>query len=386
MDNKLYDILGVDRSASLDDIKTKYKTLAKKYHPDRNNNNQECKQKFQEIVHAFEVLSNKEKREIYDNYGEQGLNSDNDSDPMSDLFRHMNQNRNVTAKMEYVIDLETYFRNKVVKVEIPRDIKCDTCSATGFSDKQSHFCKQCKGTGVVSIVRQIGPGFLQQMQHTCSLCLGVKYDTTLKNLHCNDCCGKGFKSIKENLDVEIPQNIIDNPITIVPNRGPWNNDRYIDVAIIFKLRLSDGFKITNDKNLIYTMNISLSDSICGFTKTFNHPNGKKLSIFADEGYIINPNNIYKLDNFGLIADNNSYMYLAFVIKYPTSIKVSNKKMLTYSTLRETLGGQVTKKSEKKNNIINLSTLQFINNFEFNNDNDEMEHEFANGHEQSCNQQ
>jgi DnaJ family protein A protein 1/DnaJ family protein A protein 2 len=355
-----YELLGVKRDASQEEIKKAYRKKAMKYHPDKNAD-PSAEEMFKKINYAYEVLSNPNKKSIYDQYGEEGLTSGMGDDPILNFFRRRGQPERPMERKKHRITLEEYFTKKSVSIMIQRNIRCELCEATGFIDKQQHFCKRCNGSGMMVQILQQGP-FVQQIQSTCSLCRGKKYDIHATSIMCAQCKGRGTVKVEDEVDVEIPYNIIENPVSIVPEKGPWLNNKYIDLAVIFYLKTSKGFRISRpDRKLVYTMHINFPETICGFRRIIDHPSGKKILIVSEKGYIINPDNIYTLEKLGFADD---IMYLNFIVHYPEKIVLPRKKLLCYETLESSLGTRrvpdVDVDIEPENTYI-LSTLNKINN-------------------------
>lgn len=366
---ELYDILGVKPDASQDDIKKAFKKLAIKYHPDKNHS-PEASEMFKKIANANEILSDSEKRKIYDQYGEEGLKAEmtNDIDPMmAEMLRRMGQHQQEEVKkIVRKLKLEDYFTKKNVTIKVNRKVKCEKCNATGFTDKISRKCKQCDGQGVVTHVTQQGP-MIQQIQIICPTCKGKKCDVNMStnaNLKCSHCKTKGMIHVKEELQVDIPVDITRRPLTIVPGKGPWINNKYIGLAVIFNLKMSKGYGMSSDKKLIYTMHINYTETMCGFERIIDHPSGKKILIVSEKGYIINPHHIYIFDKLGF---NNDFMYLTFVIHYPERISMPTlKKNLTYTNLESVFGERYVPNFENGDSIESeivyiLSTIKKINN-------------------------
>lgn len=376
MNTELYDVLGVTSSASEDEIKKAYRKLAFKYHPDRNKD-AGAEEMFKKITHANEILSDADKRKIYDQFGEEGIQAGMDDDmgggfpfpggfPFSNMF---NQDQRKQAKqMHYTITLEQYFTAKFVSIKIDRDIKCEPCNATGYSDKQPHLCKKCNGTGMTVVQVRNGP-MVQQFQQPCQHCKGNKRDPNAPN-KCKKCNSTGTSHIQEEINVAIPKDILRNAMTIVPEKGPYLNNRYIDLAVVFKLKLSKYFGFTGDQKLIYIMHINYTETVCGFKRVIDHPSGKKILVVSEKGYVINPDYIYSLPFLGL---SNDMMYLSFVIHYPNNITLPKNKSLTFASLEEVFGQRKVVDSVNTDfepeNIYTLSTLPKINNNKRSNDND-----------------
>lgn len=363
MNTELYEVLGLKPTASEDDIKKAYRKLAFKYHPDRNKE-PGAEEMFKKITYANEILSDAQKRKIYDQFGEEGIRSgmdENDLDPFSFMHGMYQHHQRKQAKQEKRnITLKEYFTKNFINITLQRDVKCDSCEATGFIDKQPHICKKCNGSGMtVQIIRQ-GP-MIQQIQQPCPYCKGRKYDPDAPN-KCKKCNGNCTIKMDEDIEVPVPKDIIHNPISIILGKGPWLQNKYIDLAVVFKLKLPKYYGITSDQKLIYTMHINYTETICGFRRMIEHPSGKKILIVSEKGYIINPDNIYSLTTLGFLDD---IMYLSFIVHYPESITLPKKKNLSFEVLEQVFGEKRVKDIDddgfEPENIFKLSSLPKMNN-------------------------
>ncbi|KAF8699160.1 DnaJ protein, partial [Rhizoctonia solani] len=177
-----YKVLDVDRGAGDATIKKAYKKLSKKYHPDKNNT-PEAKDKFVEISRAYEVLSDSEKRAIYDRHGEDGLKQHeagkNAPDPFSmfsNFFgggHHEQSRKGPTMLTEFEVSLADMYSGNHVEFRIKKRILCDHCRGSGAaSDKDIHTCGGCKGQGIKLVKQQVFPGMYAQTQVTCNECGG----------------------------------------------------------------------------------------------------------------------------------------------------------------------------------------------------------------------
>lgn len=361
MNTEYYDVLGLTKDASPDDIKKAYRKMAMKYHPDKNKD-KGAEEMFKKITEANEVLSDPSKRDLYDKFGKNGLEG-GAGGPGFDIFSSMfSRNRQQpVARFKHKIPLSDYFTKKQVIVKLPRDVPCEPCRATGFADKQQHMCKTCKGTGVHVSVHQMGP-MIQQIQQPCPNCKGNKYEVPSDAAKCKACMGKRANKLFEEIEVNIPTDIINDPTTIAYGKGPCINGKNIDLQIIFELDMPKNFSLTSDKKLIYTMHLNLTEMLCGFRRTIPHPN-KQLLIISNAGNVINPDNIYFIEKHGL---NRDTLYLNFIIHYPETITMTKSKQLNYKTLETILGPRREKDTDEDSDIddtfiFNLSKLHKINN-------------------------
>ena len=202
-----YDVLGVSKSSSKDELKKAYRKLAMKYHPDRNPDDQEAADKFKELSEAYEILSDDQKRQAYDNFGHQGVNSQYSSaqgaaDAFSDIFGDIfsdifggstrGRSRSSGADLAYnlSISLEEAVRGTEVSLQIPSKERCSGKFST---------CSYCSGAGVVRMQQ----GFFS-MQQTCPQCRG---EGEIHDPNCNICHGRGYINKDKTLSVKIPAGI-----------------------------------------------------------------------------------------------------------------------------------------------------------------------------------
>ena len=346
MEKDLYNTLEVTKDATDDEIKKSFRKLAMKFHPDKNKS-PEANSKFQEINHAYEILSDPKKRELYDRYGENGLNQPEFGNPFADFFGSfggmMNENRNPVAKMDYVISLQDLFTKTSVEIELPQQINCDKCDATGYSDKNRHQCGTCKGNGFIH--KQVRQGHaIFNTQENCSTCFGTKVEIKYSHLKCNTCNGSGTITTTNKVEVPLPDDFLKSSNVKLASMGPYMNGKKIDLVVSFKLNMTNGFKIFNNK-LHYEQNISFAESLCGFQKLIDHhPSGKKIVIMSDHGYIIDPNITYTIPRIGFFSKyKEDFMCVTFIINYPGNklIKFPNNAKLTFPNLKIALDGKTT---------------------------------------------
>jgi DnaJ family protein A protein 2 len=191
-DTKLYDILQVPPSCSEAQLKKQYYKLAKEYHPDKN---PAMGDKFKEISHAYEVLSDPQKRDQYDQFGEDGPQMDS-GDLFSQLFnmggmggsrqQQQRKGRDMTHKLK--CSLEELYKGKSTKLALNKQILCPGCDGRGGKQGAVHNCTGCGGRGVRIVTRQMGP-MIQQMQVQCNECNGEGQTMNPKD-RCTECKGR----------------------------------------------------------------------------------------------------------------------------------------------------------------------------------------------------
>mgnify|MGYP006133437151 CR=1 FL=1 len=338
-DTKLYDTLGVTKSASETEIKKAYRKLALKYHPDRNKDNkEECESKFKEISSAYEILSDSEKRSNYDKFGLEAVNNmggpninpfdiftnmfgGGGGQPGPDMFSNMfgqgQQNIRVKHRLEKVnVNLEDIYNEKSFKVNYKKICICSNCQGSGGQYKTSVIiCNGCDGSGHITKVVQIGPGMISQSTSKCYKCNGVGKSIKPGEI-CKMC--EGNKYIKKNVSVTIELNkSITNGSKIVVSGGgdeTMGTDKVGD--LIFEIIVNNHDTFTRDKNnLIVTKTILLSEALCGCKFIIPHMDKRKLLVEIDK--VIAPNMTKKLIGEGI--DTNSDMIIHFEISFPLNI-------------------------------------------------------------------
>jgi len=206
-----YKLLGIDKSASDRELKKAYRTLSKKYHPDKNPGDDTVHQKFVEIADAYEALSDPELRKIYDQYGHEGLaqhragggghrGGGNPFDLFSRFFGgggHFGhaggQRRGPAMEARVHIPLRDFYNGAEHEITIEKQAICSTCEGSGSEDGKVDRCGRCNGQGMLIQKAQLAPGIFQQMQIPCDTCGGK--GQTIK--HKCKICG-GSKVVREN--------------------------------------------------------------------------------------------------------------------------------------------------------------------------------------------
>ncbi len=209
-----YEVLGISKQASDADIKKAYKRLAMKHHPDRNKDNKKASEtKFKTIQEAYAILSNSQKRGAYDQFGHAGVDGSaggfgngagfDFGDIFSDFFgsgQRQTNNRGNDLQYNLEINLKEAVEGKTVKIRIPRDEKCTSCSGSGAkAGTNINTCSTCGGSGQV----QTQQGFFA-IQKTCSTCGGK--GKTIAN-PCSSCRGSGVVKVEKHLSVKIPAGV-----------------------------------------------------------------------------------------------------------------------------------------------------------------------------------
>lgn len=297
MAKNYYDILGVDKKASKEDVKKAFRKLAQKHHPDKGGD----EAKFKEITEAYSVLGDDKKRREYDSYGQTfqgggpggfgfdpsqfgGFGANGVEFDLSDLFEGFgdifgNGRRRTKRGRDISIDIEITFKESILggmrSVLITKVSACDTCEGSGAKPGTSFdTCKNCNGAGKVHETRNSPLGAFTSVR-TCSSCEGVGQVPKEK---CATCSGHGVLRREEELKIQIPKGIDGGEMIRMPGQGEAikggaSGDLYVKVHVkphaVFK---KEGM------NLVMNMPLKLTDALLGTTTTITTIDDKKLEV------------------------------------------------------------------------------------------------------------
>ncbi|KAF9993071.1 DnaJ- protein scj1 [Entomortierella chlamydospora] len=287
-----YKVLGLTRSASMKDIKKQYKLLSKKYHPDKNPGNKEAEEKFVEVAAAYEVLSDKDKKNIYDRYGEEGLKQQQGQgqggfhDPF-DIFaqffgggsRHQHgaqERKGPEIHLELEVTLEELYSGTSIEFEISKQIVCPHCDGSGAkSSGDVVTCPGCQGQGAKIVKHMLAPGMFQQYRQTCDQCGGK--GKIIKE-HCPVCHGNKVQRGSEQLTIVVEPGLPEGA-SIVFDREADEAPEVIPGDVIFEVltRPHETFERRQD-NLYTYVTISLEQALLGFELEIKHLDGKPVKL------------------------------------------------------------------------------------------------------------
>ena len=291
-----YEVLGVSKSAQKDELKKAYRKMAIKYHPDKNPDNKEAEQKFKEAAEAYEVLSNEQKRQRYDQFGHAGMGGaagggGGGGMDMEDIFSHFGDifggfgggfggsrrggrrvNKGSNLRIRVKLTLDEIANGAEKKLKVKKYVECKSCDGSGAADPSAvKSCTTCHGSGQVT---RIANTILGQMQtsSTCPSCGGKGKTITKK---CTSCYGEGVVQEEEVVEVNIPAGVSEGMQLSVSGKGnaPRGGGINGDLLIVIEEKEHPEL-VRHDNDLLYHLNISVPDAILGIAVEIPTLSGK----------------------------------------------------------------------------------------------------------------
>jgi len=286
-----YDVLGVKRSATRNEIRKAFKKLSLQYHPDKiEEATPETTERFSEIAHAYEVLSDSDTRKKYDIHGEEGLKDQNSNNQYA---RRESKVADLIFKVQVTLDELYHGAEKSAKMT--RQVICPYCRGSGAEMPDDLVsCGQCKGQGFTVIQKHIGRGMYQQYRQNCEKCSGTG---KLITKPCHRCHAKKITGSYENFVFFIEKGSPNGYKIHQPDQGDeWLNVNSAD--FYFKLvQVPHPLFSRDGDNLHYTMKISLREALLGFRKAIPHLDGNAITVKRDG--VTQPGHIERLRGKGM---------------------------------------------------------------------------------------
>ncbi|KAG9315307.1 hypothetical protein JVU11DRAFT_4446 [Chiua virens] len=302
----LYKTLDLSRHASEQDIRKAYKRLSRKYHPDKNKD-PGAEEKFVEVAHAYEVLSDSTKRQIYDRHGEEGLRAHeggqqqhaNPFDMFSNFFgggfqQQQQTRRGPTAMMEFEVPLSDMYVPP--SFSLKKHILCDHCRGSGAaSDGDVHACGGCGGTGVKILQQQIFPGMFAQHQTTCNECGGR--GTVIKK-KCPHCKGEKVVEHVQYYTLDIEPGMPEGHDVVFDGEGDESPDwEPGDVILRVRSKKEEGGWRRKESTLYWRETIGIQEALLGFQRNVTHLDGHIIEI--DRSGVTQPGHVQRFEGEGM---------------------------------------------------------------------------------------
>ena len=337
---KFYKTLEVEKDADFNTIKKSYHKLARANHPDRGGDTE----KFQEIANAYEVLSDREKRELYDKYGEDGLKEGGGGGGgMEDLLGMFGGRRpgggagpSGPKKGKPVMHpmkctLEELYNGKSTKIAVNRDRICAACTGLGGKEGAVQKCTTCRGRGMVTRMTQLGPGMYSQSQGPCDDCSG-KGEVIDEANKCQVCKGKKVTKEKKILEAMIDKGAPNNcQYKFHGEADQFPGQEAGDVVIVVQEQPHKKFK-RKGADLLIEHKITLCEALTGVDFVLTHLDGTKIRIKNNPGEVIKPDDLKTVPDKGLPFHKSPFrfgnLFIKFNVTFPESINVAKLSNLT----------------------------------------------------------
>ncbi|KAL9110231.1 MAG: hypothetical protein Q9227_005138 [Pyrenula ochraceoflavens] len=348
-ETRFYEMLGVEVTASEAQLKTAYKKGALKHHPDKNPGNVEAAEKFKDISKAYETLSDPQKRQLYDQYGEEGLEQGAGGGGMNaeDLFaqffgggggpfggmfgggmRDTGPKKARTIHHVHKVSLEDIYKGKVSKLALQKSVICPTCDGRGGKEGAVRTCSGCGGSGAKTMMRQMGP-MIQRFQTVCPDCQGEGEMIRDKD-RCKKCMGKKTIVERKVLHVHVDRGVQSGHK--IDFRGEGDQMPGVlpgDVQFEIEQKPHPRFQRKND-DLFHQAEIDLLTALAGGTIHIEHLDDRWVTVNMYPGEVITPGQIKVVKGQGMPSYRHhdfGNLYIQFEVKFPQGADLKNLELL-----------------------------------------------------------
>lgn len=346
-----YEVLGVSKSATEEEIKKAYRKKAIQYHPDKNPGDKEAEEKFKEAAEAYEVLSNADKRARYDQFGHAGMSGagggfSGGGMSMEDIFANFGDlfgghfgdifgggfgggstssrvRRGSDLRVRIKLNLKEIANGTEKKIKVKKHVSCSHCNGSGAEGNSYSSCSRCKGTGRITRVQSSIFGQMQT-QSVCPDCEGTGRIITKKCSHCN---GNGVVVAEEVIDVKIPAGVMDGMCLTMEGKGNAARNGSVPGNLLIVVEEEAHPDLIRDENdLIYNLLLPISTVVIGGTVEVPTVDSK-VKVKIDPG--TQPGKILRLKGKGLPSVNsygNGDLLVNIGVYIPEKLSKEEKKI------------------------------------------------------------
>ena len=354
-----YKLLGLTKDADERQIKKAYRTLSKKYHPDKNPDDDSAHAKFVEVAEAYDVLIDPEVRKVYDQYGHEGVKQHKQGeqrggggmhDPF-DLFSrffggggHFGRGQRRGQNMERIIHvpLRDFYTGAEHEFKVEKQVICEACEGSGSEDGLRENCNKCGGQGMVVQKHMLAPGIFQQMQMQCDVCGGRGSSVKHK---CKVCGGNRVIRDEESFELHVEKGMLKGVRVTYENEGDESPDWEAGDLVVHlhekdpqlgteqKDRTDGTFFRRKDTKLFWREVLSLREAwMGGWTRNLTHLDGHIVPLSRRKGQVVQPGTVEVVANEGMPVwrhegDGPEYgsLHVEYVVVLPDQMEKGMEK-------------------------------------------------------------
>jgi molecular chaperone DnaJ len=340
-----YEVLGVDKSASKEDIKKAYRKLAIKYHPDKNPDNKDAEDKFKEATEAYEVLGDEKKKAAYDQYGFAGVDGMGGGGFNAETFRgfedifgngdfssifenlfgggfgrtthHSRQRTGQNLRYDVDLPFKDAVYGKKLEIAYTKNDTCPTCKGSGGTGRKT--CPTCNGAGKV---RQSSGFFM--MESTCPTCHG---DGNIIETPCKDCNGSGLTKKRQKIQLTIPSGVENGQRLVLRGQGDAgrNGAPPGDLYVFINVQ-NDQYFERQDADLYCAVPISITQAALGGEITITTLDGKHIKLKVPVG--VQNGKMLRVRSEGVPLDGRKGdLFIKLMVKVPEKLSRKGKELL-----------------------------------------------------------
>lgn len=326
-----YEILGIPKSATADEIKKAYRLLSKKHHPDKDGGDEEL---FKDISEAYSVLSDKDKRAKYDSpsfdrnfngggFG-QGFNVDDIFEQFFRGHRNMAQQKGADLRIKVSLTIHEIFNGTTRKIKYKKEKLCSVCNGTGAAnDSSTHTCDNCNGSGMVHKIKMTIMGRVQT-QEPCSKCGGT--GKIIKSV-CPSCGGNKTMISEEEIEITIPRSVKNGDVVSVAGGGNASKNQGTNGDLLIYIEeIPQEYFIRHDSDFLVRQTINVYDAIFGKELEIETIDGK-IKINSAPG--IQSNTRLRIEGKGLYKFGTNYrgdLFIDIIVFIPTNLSQEEKEI------------------------------------------------------------
>lgn len=330
-----YRVLGLDKSCSDKDLKRAYRTLSKKYHPDKNAGNESAHEKFVQVAEAYEALSDPTTRKIYDQYGHEGLENHKRGGQGGhhhdafDLFSrffggggHFGRGGGVRKgpdlELKLALPLRDFYNGREIEFSLEKQQICDDCEGSGSADGKVESCPKCNGQGMVIQKHMLAPGIFQQVQMQCDQCGGQ--GKKIKN-PCKVCGGAKVvrrpTTLTANIERGMPNGARlvfeheadEHPDYVAGNLNVVLQEKEPELGVEDAAKTDGTFFRRKDADLFWKEVLSLREAwMGGWTRNLTHLDGHVIQIGRPRGQVVQPLSVETLVGEGMPRWHDGHLH------------------------------------------------------------------------------